>query len=263
MDATDITNMVNPYLLSATRRERRTPRYKVLVAAWCWSQLTHLPQSQACPRTHSEHRKTMELFLEAYDDQHFKDTFVFSKAEFTIVANKLTPYLTDAGVDFTVHPKGRIKAATREYVDVHDAVGLVLARLATRETLKKGVASIFGRNIGTVSSIINVVLQRWFPLLERYFDFSIFRAQDDLARKYVQAIQEALGGQYPHHRVAVLTDGSIHETAKPTWGQECAYSGKDKTHGVNHLALRGPDGLCVFLEAPREGRAHDAACWHR
>jgi len=226
MDATDITNMVNPYLLSATRREKRTSRYKVLVAAWCWSQLTHLPKSQACPRTHSVHRKTMEYFLEAYDDQHFEDTFVFTKAEFTVVANKLTPHLSDAGVDFTVYPKGRMKAPNREYVDVHDAVGMVFARLATRETLKKGVASTFGRNIGTVSSIINVALQRWFPLLEPYFDFSIFRAQDDLARKYVQVIQDALEGQYPHHRVGVFTDGSIHETARPTYGQECASSGK-------------------------------------
>ena len=53
-------------------------------------------------------------------------------------------------------------------------------------------------------------------------------------------------------------DGIFDKTWQGTYGEQACYSHNKKSHGLQWLGARTPDGLCVLFFGPIEGRHHDA-----
>lgn len=254
MDAQTAMDFIQPLLENATPQQMVTRKYRKLRIMYAFCMTYHLPASQAKPHLSVANRNPMNV--NRWEVDQFKTLFIFTQAELQRVYEFVSPLLTDH--DELGAELGYIKASNGVKVDTFTAFAALLNRLRSRDKLEM-TCSLFGEQIPTFSSVCVIALRRLYPELEPYFDFGIIRAEPQLMEDYIQAIDNKLDDeQYADHRVFALIDGSCWPIARPTYGQQSAYNGHHRVHALQHLAVRAPDGLCIFLSASIEGRRHDA-----
>jgi hypothetical protein len=130
---------------------------------------------------------------------------------------------------------------------------VTLMRLAYPGRLLQ-LQDFFGLDETTLSRIYNdtvdwlVVrfgyLLYWHPMLD-------FERLDD----YSEAIN-AFGG-VTQNKCWGFVDGTFRATCRPLVGQRDYYTGHKKLHGFKYQAIVAPDGLCVALWGPFEGKRND------
>jgi hypothetical protein len=117
----------------------------------------------------------------------------------------------------------------------------------------------FGRKETEMRLIFNEVLRniwrRWHTLLSG----DNICCRREMLRRSARAISAKLG--LPFEVVLGFIDGKLFETARPKYGQEAIYNGKDRVHGLKYQAIVLACGLLANFAGPFAGRRHDAFMW--
>ena len=114
----------------------------------------------------------------------------------------------------------------------------------------------FGRPAPSLSiisnHILNFIYRRWNNLLTNF-------NQPWLNPASLQSFADAV-----HNRGAALNncfgfvDGTVRRVCKPGQNQRVLYNGHKRVHAIKFQAVGAPNGLCISLFGPVEGRRHDS-----
>ena len=114
-----------------------------------------------------------------------------------------------------------------------DALAVLLYRFASGTTFG-AMESRAGLFASEFSSVFNFVL----TFLHNKYSHSTRCHSVFIHDQHVR-----LGSGYDPHRIALIVDGTLIETARPYWGQECLHNGHKKRHGHNNIVGVAPDGI--------------------
>ena len=114
----------------------------------------------------------------------------------------------------------------------------------------------FGRPIPSISIIANYMLSfmysRWKRLLTSF-------EQDWLASAKLQQYAKAIHDRgAPLDNCFAFVDGTIQRVCRPGQNQRALYNGHKRVHANKSQAVSAPNGLCINLFGPVEGRRHDS-----
>ena len=116
---------------------------------------------------------------------------------------------------------------------------------------------MFGRAIEEMSLIsttfTHFIYDRWGYLLQT------------MGQPWLAADQLEIFAASIHERSAAISncfgfvDGSLVHICRPGNNQRIFYNGHKRVHAIKYQAVSAPNGLCVNLSGPYEGRKHDSS----
>ena len=260
--ATKVQLAIESSFAAMTPQERMSPLARNLSLVYAFCLTLHLPKTQSIPYISAENRTPFDV--EGCDDTLFEDMFKFTKSEFDRLINVgLIQQVADKddqgeivrhGVDS--NDRGIVATRQRVTVPARDAFLIMLYRSTSGHDLKK-IGLVFNLLPPVLTDIILACYERLLPVAESLFgSFDTLAMDPARMQRYKDAIAAMCG--HAELEIFMFIDGTFDEIFRPSRGQQSAYSKHKKKHGLQYMGCRSPDGLCVNVFGPVEGRHHDA-----
>ena len=184
------------------------------------------------------------LVLENITPQECRDWFRFEKTDILYVCDRLRLPET-------------IVTPTRYSFDCVEALCLFLYRLSYPGKYDRNIP-LFGRCISSQSEIVYFVLQHinneFGHLISSHHLPAYYRSPERL-RRFADAVYVKSGAL---SNCVGFIDGTLRRTCRPGVGQQAAYNGHKRTHGLKFQVVVMLDGIISLCWGPAEGRRSDA-----
>jgi len=135
------------------------------------------------------------------------------------------------------------------------AMSVLLLRLSTAATYPVLAKILNFRSVGWISEVYVETLKRVF-CKAAYLKHRMTMLEEPAVSA---ARIERQAGLNLSGKIVGFIDGTFQSCRRPVRGQRSLYSGYKKMHGLQYLAVTGPDGLIGWLDGPYQGRLSDTA----